>query len=245
MYTSILTQLDLAKNEALIYETLLERGQSSVSSISLHSQIHRRNVYDSLNRLMEKGFVFEIVQKNENQYQAVDPRKLIEHVREKETLLAGVMPDLEKLYRGLPSSETVSIYKGIEGWKNYLRDLLEVGEDAYTISAKGLWADKRLEPVLQKFLKDAKKKKMKFHILYDGDKEDIPAVVRAASQGHHKFLPKKWSTPFTIEVFGDHVVIFSDIVGREINEKATLTVIVNRSVAEGFRILFKMLWSYV
>ena len=245
MYSHILTKLDLAKNEALIYETLLERGQSSVSTISLHSKIHRRNVYDSLNRLMEKGFVFEIAQRNENQYHAVDPRKLMEHVKEKEILLEKIMPDLTKLYNASPSDEAVYIYKGVEGWKNYLSDVLSAGEDLYTIGGKGAWGDKRLQPFMDNFLKEAKKKKIVFHALYDGEKKDIPESVLATSKGHHKFLPKAFANSSVIEIFGDRIVIFSNVINRQIDENATLTVIVNKSIADSFRIWFKMIWSFV
>ncbi len=245
MYSHILTKLDLAKNEAAIYETLLERGQSPVSAISLHSGIHRRNVYDSLNRLMEKGFVFEIVEKKENQYKAVDPRKLMEHVKEKEALLEKVMPDLLSLYQSSPTDESVSIYKGVEGWKNYLRDVLDVGEDLYTIGGKGAWGDKRLQPFMEYFLTEAKKKKITFHALYDGEKKDIPGDVLATTVGHNKFLPSKFSNSCVIEIFGDRTVIFSNVVDRKIDENATLTVIINKSVAESFRIWFKMIWSLV
>ena len=67
-YTDLFIQLGLAKNEARIYETLLAEGESSVGEIAKKSQVHRRNVYDSLNRLVEKGLVFEIIQSKENRY---------------------------------------------------------------------------------------------------------------------------------------------------------------------------------
>lgn len=58
MFTETLQQLGLAKNEARIYQTLLQRGEMAVGEIANKSGVHRRNVYDSLNRLVEKGLVF-------------------------------------------------------------------------------------------------------------------------------------------------------------------------------------------
>src|SRR6266498_3351563 len=121
MYIDVFQQLGLAKNEARIYETLLTEGESGVGQIALKSKVHRRNVYDSLNRLIEKGLVFEILQKHENYYQAVDPNKLAEILQEKEQTLAKIMPNLEELYTSTPHINEAYIYKGVEGWKNYIR----------------------------------------------------------------------------------------------------------------------------
>ncbi len=209
------------------------------------ANLHRRNVYDSLNRLKEKGFVFEIVQKKENIYEAVDPRKLMEHVKEKEHMLAEIMPGLEKLYKSSPTNEAVCIYKGIEGWKNYLNDVLTVGEDVYTIGGKGAWGDQRLESFMKNFTKKAKGKGIKFHALYEGDRDSFPKEILQTSAGLHKFLPKGFYSTTSIDVFGDHVVIISDIVDQQIDDNATLTVIINKSVAESFKLWFKMIWTLV
>jgi sugar-specific transcriptional regulator TrmB len=245
MYSAILTKLNLSKNEALIYETLLKHGKSSVSTISKHSNIHRRNVYDTLDHLLSKGLVSEIVDSKENTYVAVDPKKLSEILKEKEIELNTIMPQLQEMYSSKPIFESVFIYKGIEGWKNYLRDVLEIGEDLYTIGGKGAWGDERIQTFLKDFLEKAAKKKINFYILYDGEESDIPSVVLKTSKDKHKFLPKKYSNNSAIEIFGDRVVIFSNIVDRKIDNNATLTVIKNKNVADAFRTWFKMIWDLV
>jgi len=245
MYSHILTKLNLSKNEALIYETLLLHGKSSVSSISKKSNIHRRNVYDTLNHLLSKGLVSEIVDSKENVYVPVDPKKLSEVLKEKELELDAIMPHLQELYASKPILESVFIYKGIEGWKNYLRDVLKEGEDLYTIGGKGAWGDERIETFLKFFLKEAGKKNIKFHTLYDGMESDIPLSVLKTSEGNHKFLPKEYSNNSAIEVFGDRVVIFSNIINRKIDNNATLTVIKNKNVADAFRTWFKMIWNLI
>ncbi len=72
---SILQEMGLSGNEARIYLSLLEEGKALVSTISKSTGIHRRNVYDSLNRLIEKGLVFQLHSKRESIYQAVRPSR--------------------------------------------------------------------------------------------------------------------------------------------------------------------------
>ena len=83
MYLGILQDLGLTPNEAKIYQTLIEEGESAAGEISTKGKIHRRNVYDTIDRLVEKGLVFQILEKGENVYKAVDPAKLLEIVKEK------------------------------------------------------------------------------------------------------------------------------------------------------------------
>ncbi|EKD76146.1 MAG: hypothetical protein ACD_43C00212G0001, partial [uncultured bacterium] len=102
MYTELLQEIGLSPNEAKIYETLLNIGETGVGDIATKANIHRRNVYDALQRLVQKGLVFTTFQKNENRYSAVDPNKLMELVREKQVHLAEVLPELQKMYQNEP-----------------------------------------------------------------------------------------------------------------------------------------------
>lgn len=62
MNLAILEGLGLSPNEAKIYETLVLRGESSVSDIAVAAKIHRRNAYDAIERLIDKGLCFQFFQ---------------------------------------------------------------------------------------------------------------------------------------------------------------------------------------
>jgi len=244
MYSEIFQQLGLAKNEARIYETLLREGESSVGRISTKSKVHRRNVYDSLNRLMEKGLVFEILQRRENVYKPVDPKKLGELIQEKKQQLDAVMPDLQKLYTGTPQDNEVYIYRGPEGWKNYMRDMLRIGEPAYFIGAKGGWLDERVKNFFPTFVKEAKKQKLKYYHLFDHEvKTGVPEILPYVGKDY-KFLPPKYSAPTGIDIFGDHVNITTEINMGQLGEEISFTVIVNKKVADSFRTWFQFMWDF-
>jgi len=244
MYLDIFQELGLAKNEAKIYKTLLEEGELSVSNISIKSKIHRRNVYDSIHRLIEKGFIFEILETKENKYQAVNPNKLMELIKEKEHKLSNIMPDLQKLYTGTPHKEEVYIYKGPEGWKNYMQDMLDINEDAYFIGAKGGWMEKRVKYFFPHFIKEAKKKNIKFYHLFDNEvKEKFPQIIPKVGKDY-KFLPKEYSSEAAIDIFGDHVNIISPMHLGGLSEEFSVTVIVNKHIADAFRIWFKFIWDF-
>lgn len=244
MYSEVFEQIGLSPNEAKIYETLLSTGETSVSIISSKAHVHRRNVYDAINRLLEKGLVFQIFQKGENLYQAVHPNKLLEVLKEKETKLIQVLPQLNKIYNTEPPQEAAYIYKGLEGYKNYMRDLARVGEETYFLGAKGLWFSPTIsEKFLNDFKQGLKRKKVKYYTLYDPlVPKKLPEAVSKVG-GNYKILPSQYSTSAVCDIFGDYVVTFTSVDIGNIGEDVTIFVMINHELAESYRTWFKFMWD--
>lgn len=243
MSTSVLQKLGLSPNEAKIYEALITFGGSGVSTISLRSGVHRRNAYDSLHRLIEKGLVSEVFSQGETVYEAVEPGKLMEFVKEQERMLEDALPGMYKTFRTQRAAQQAYIYKGVEGMKNFLREALNVGEDMYEFGAKGGWFDPRLDTFIQWFLKEAKRKKMKFHHIFDWEvQEKVPHVPEAVGKPY-KFAPKKYTSESAIEVFGDHVVTFTGLGFGKLEDDLTIFVMVSPRLAESYRIWWQMMWD--
>jgi len=245
MYTEIFEQIGMSPNEAKIYETLLSAGEVGVSEISLKANVHRRNVYDALNRLIEKGLVFRIFQKGEHQFRAVTPNKLAEVLEEKEKKLSDILPDLNKLYQSTPLEEAAYIYKGIEGYKNYRRDLVRIAEDTYFLGAKAMWMTPGIDRQYLEDFKAAMKRKQKKHFtLYDYRvKEQIPQAVKEVG-GEYKFLPKKYSAPGMTDIFGDYIVSFTSAGVGRVGEDVTIFVMQHPQLAETYRTWFKLIWDF-
>jgi sugar-specific transcriptional regulator TrmB len=244
MYTEIFEEIGLSPNEAKIYETLLSAGEIGVAEISLKANVHRRNVYDALNRLVEKGLVFRIFQKGEHQFRAVTPDKLSEVLEGKHKKLLNIMPNLRKLYKGKPLSEAAFIYKGKEGYKNYLRDMTRVAEDTYFLGAKALWFTPWVEKqYLADYQSAMKRKGKKYFTLYDHRvKEKLSEALKNVG-GEYKILPKKYLAPGITDVFGDYVVTFTSVEVGNVGEDVTIFVMVNKELAETYRTWFKVIWD--
>ncbi len=245
MFSDIFEEIGLSPNEAKIYETLLSSGEVGVSEISLKANVHRRNVYDALNRLVEKGLVFRIFEKSDHQFRAVSPDKLNEILQNKQQKLADALPELHKMFKSDPATEAAFIYKGKEGYKNYLRDMARVAEDTYFLGAKGLWFTPWVEKqYLTDYQNAMKKKNKKYFTLYDHRvKEKLPqALVNVG--GEYKILPKEYKPPGVTDVFGDYVVTFNSVDVGNVGENATIFVMINPLLAETFRTWFKMIWDF-
>lgn len=244
MYSEIFEQIGLSPNEAKIYECLVSNSEMSVSAISVAGNIHRRNVYDALNRLIEKGLVFQIFQKSENLYRAVHPQKLLEVVKEKEARIQEILPILSAQYESKPPKEAAFIYKGLEGYKNYMRDIVRVAEPTYYLGAKALWFTPNVE---KHFLTDMRetfeKKKIPYFTLFDHQVlEKMPQAIQEVG-GEYKVLPKKYSTPGVCDIFGDYVVTFSSVDVGNFGEHGSIFVMINHDLAETYRTWFKLIWD--
>lgn len=244
MHCETLQELGLSPNEAKIYEELVKAGQSGVPDISIKTGIHKRNIYDTIPRLLKKGLIYQISNSKENIYAAVEPAKLKDLIWEKESKLNKILPALNAQFKKTAAKEAVYIYKGKEGFKNYLRDILKVGEDVYFIGAKGGWFDKDLQTFIKKFLKDAKNKKIKYFHIFDHEVKNLGTDILPQLGKPYKFLPANYSTNGAIDIFGDHIVTFSGLSLKKITDDVTLVVIINKELADCYRTWFKFMWDF-
>lgn len=242
MDLTLLQDLGLSPNEAKIYSALLTYGGSGVSTISLRAKVHRRNAYDATQRLLEKGLVAEVYGKGEIIFEPVDPGKLMELIREKELRLANALPRFHSAFHSKRAPELAYIYKGVEGVKNYMREALHEGEDMYILGAEGAWFDPRIATYTTRFLEDAKKKGIKLHIIFDHDARSIP-LPEAALTHAHKFLPEKYDTNSTMDVFGDYVVTYTGTAPGKLLDNVTIFVMHSPLLAKSYRTWWQCLWD--
>lgn len=243
MDSSLFEELGLSMNEAKIYSSLLTYGGSGVSTISLRAKIHRSNAYDSLKRLIEKGLVYEVLAQKESIYEAVDPNKLRELLDEKMQKLDTALPAILKTFNQNLTAERAYIFKGIEGVKNYMRLALKEGKDIHTIGANGGWLDPRLASASLSFIREAHRKNMKLHIVYNEDvAQKLPDAISKIST-RYKLMPKKYQTSTSIDIFGDHVVTFADTQVGKISDDATIFVLVSKPLAESYRTWWQFVWD--
>lgn len=75
-YFHLLLDCGLSKKEASTYLALLERGELTLSKISLHTHINRPALYQVLPHLQEKGLITERKQGKRTVYKAESPERI-------------------------------------------------------------------------------------------------------------------------------------------------------------------------
>ena len=243
MYQETLQEAGLSVNEAKVYEALLSLGEASVQKIAIKSKVHRRNVYDSINKLIEKGLASEIFIKGEKNFKATNPRRLLELIKEKEGKIEEVIPDMLSRYEATEEKEEAYLYRGIEGFKNYLQLILEQKQTVYFIGAKAFWLDPRLKHFLPRFERERKKLGIKFMHLFDYEVKEQKSEILKLVGKPYKFLPKEYSSHTAVDIFGDYVVTFVGVKTGELDEEPIQFVMKSKRLADGYRKFFQFMWD--
>ncbi|HLC90900.1 MAG TPA: helix-turn-helix domain-containing protein [Candidatus Nanoarchaeia archaeon] len=245
MHEELLRGVGLSQNEARVYEALLQLGETSVQTVSLKAKVHRRNVYDSLAKLQEKGLVAEVFIKGEKRFRAQNPSRLLALLKEKEEIINKELPQMQAKYEALEEKEEAHVYRGIEGVKNYLNDILKTKETVYFIGAKGMWLDPRLKHFLPHFERERKRLGIKYKHIFDYEvKERLPEILKVVGKPY-KFLPREYSSLMMVDIFGDYVTTFiSSGEPGLLPEEPIQFVMKSRRLADGYRKLFQFLWDF-
>src|SRR3989338_4188050 len=125
MYENTLEKLGLTRNEAKVYQVLLNLGQCTANKIAIEAKIQRRNVYDTVKKLKEKQLCIEIKENNIRNFTPVNPKKLLEIVKEKEELLNSALPKMLKDFETEKEQYQTSMYKGASAIKLLWQDIIK------------------------------------------------------------------------------------------------------------------------
>ncbi len=243
MHWDILQQIGLNKNEAKIYEALLDLGEASVSEIAAAGAVNRRNVYDALDNLRVHNLVSKVRGKSQLRYRPADPRKLSQIIQQQRQQAASVLPSLERVYRSHVPSEQVFISRGIEGIRNFWQYVLSQHGPAYFVGGKGAWHDPRIEEARKQYFSQAADKRIIISGIFDFTmRKNAADVTREYDRQQIRFFPEDYSTNATYDVCGDRVILFP-MPGERDMANVTIYNIISQPLADSFRRWFQLLWQ--
>jgi len=243
MHESVLEEIGLSPNEAKIYETLIKTGTASLNKLAVRSDVHRRNVYDCVDKLFKKGLVTEEFVSGTRLVRAINPSRLLDIVREKEAKVAAILPELQERFQGKVVEEEAVIYRGIEGFKNYLKDILEVNKTVHFIGAKGFWLDERLKYFFPSFDNQRLEQGIHFKHIYDWEVKTLTPEILNLRMNEYKFFSREYSSSVSIEIFGDRVVTFYGVGPGHLTEDPAQFSVKSQKIADGYKKYFDFMWK--
>ncbi len=237
----ILKEFGLPKNEAKVYVALLRSGLTTAGQITKMSGIHRRNVYDALERLINKGFVSYVTRERVKCFEATNPYFLLnllekekEKIKNNKSNLHPLLSELLQIKKISNEDNLVVIYKGINGIKTVLEDVLNSKKENMVLGAHR--PPETVKNYLERFHERRIKLGVKEKLLFN--KND---TKRARELSHLpftkvKFLPKNNTSNTAVNIYGDKVAIL-------MWSEPTGVLIKNKDVANTFRKYFRLLWK--
>lgn len=243
---SILKEIGLTGNETKVYLALLKLGVSASGLIIKKTGIHTSKVYDSLERLAEKGLVTHILEANVKKFKAVDPKRLIDFLEEKkdkislqEKEIKDILPSLLSLQGSDEDDTQAEIFRGWKGMETaykMLRDNLKKGETNYVFGASKGEDIEQVKNFFTKHIRLLAEKGIKQQIIYnESARGNIAENLKYPKLFQVKHLPNL--TPAEINIWSDRVMVVL------LTKKPTLILIHNKKVAESFKQYFELMWK--
>lgn len=229
----LLQNLGLEEKEAKVYLALLKLGESTATKIAEKTNLDRTLIYQLTNKLIEKGLVSYIIKNNVRYFSAANPNKLLQDVEEKEQQLKKAMPELINLMQLKEEETKVEIYRGKEGLRTILKDVIRTKKDHVAFGEEGRF-QKVLPIDVHRYLREFEKKNIHERVLV---REDLRNIALKSKNSTFRYLPKDYLSPVTTLVYGDKVANFIWTPPYY----AILTK--NKEVADSFRTHFEALWK--
>ena len=232
---TVLGELGLSDGEIKVYLALLKLGPSSVSILTKETAQHRTTIYDFLDHLLEKGLVSFSVQSGVKYFKVAPPENLHEFLKEKEQHLLTVLPNLKKLAEFKKEEFSVDVYKGREGYKNFmsyhLRELKN-GGDFYGFGVDESKFNELFPTEMKRMFKEEERLGIReWNLAEEGTK-----FVFKEKTVNYRYIPSEYFNPTPFAVFGNVVSIL-------IWEPLHVIMIRSRQLADAYRKYHKLLWS--
>ena len=238
-----LLRIGLTDGEAKVYVALLELGPSSVGPIRKRTKISHSNIYEILERLINKGVVTTIINNNIKIFQSVSPSNLSKYLDKKEEdlkkqrdVLKQALPRIEALQETHPKQEAM-LFVGLKGLRSAYEELYRGGRK----DEENLWIyvhNEKYAEISDKFYLHTWPE-ISGQIKSRGVADESYRVSE-----HAKVFQKKYELRFVDFPIFSHGEVFRDKFMLVSWEDPIIAVLVHaKHVSEHFRNYFESVWK--
>ena len=129
--TELLEEIGLTKSEIKVYLALLELGSSTTGPIVEKSGASSSKIYEILDKLIQKGLASFVVEAGTKRFEAADPKRILDYLKEKEAKLKKQEKEIEKILPELELKKTMAkyrseakVFKGVKGGETAFKYLI-------------------------------------------------------------------------------------------------------------------------
>ncbi|MFC1727848.1 TrmB family transcriptional regulator [Nanoarchaeota archaeon] len=230
MSEKLLEQAGLTNSEAKIYLALLELGSSLAGAITRKTGVHRRSVYDAIERLIQKGLVSYIKKNNLKYFESVNPQRLLDIVKEKEDNIKEFLPELEKKFNFVHKKEETLFFRGKQALKTVFDDQIKEGKEILIFGASSN-ANEIVKYYFPRYDRERINKKIKIKAIFNEKLKKKPALAEI------KYLPKEYHSHTATNVYGNKVAIILW------SEEPFAILINQKEIADSYRNYFELMWK--
>lgn len=232
-----LNEFGLSKNEISVYLALIKTGESTVQIIAKNAELPRTTTYHLLESLEQKGLAGFVVKGAKKHFQAADPKKLLQTLEEKKSLIMGIIPALSSMSGTIKERPKVTIYEGLKGIRLILKDVLEEKKMIYhygdIVSIQRVFSY-----AFPQYINERVKRRIPIKIICKKEKQHKELLKTAKKElREFVFIPENYSLKASVFIYANKVVVFN--IARE---PYYAVVLENKDLYETQRNLFELVW---
>lgn len=231
--------LGLNESEANLYLAALELGESTISELATKSGLTRSSCYDGIKELISNGLLSVVRMGTKKIYRAENPDKLLLLLKEKEEMIASVLPQLKSRYGIRDRKPALYSYQGHEGFRAILNDILEKQYPLSAITSIDS-ALKVLGEDFKDFIEKRHKKNLRVRLLTNKTETSIELKKKDNSELRMtKFLSDESVLTTANFIYGDRIAIIS------LNAKNPFGLVIeDPAIVQTYMALFEIAWSH-
>ncbi|MBD3328128.1 hypothetical protein GF340_02370 [Candidatus Peregrinibacteria bacterium] len=238
-----LKDIGLTANEANIYLALLSIGTNPASTIAKKAELNRATCYNTLDKLMKKGFIEQTIKNNISYFSATDPKQILNKLHNQKIEidsqideLKSSIEQLETMKSQLSEKPKVIFFEGKGGILNVMEDTLSSTE---TIRAYASLDE--LTQILPNYFPDYYKRRTEKNIHVKGIYPANENTYRHKLRDHlekreSRLIPPEFDFHLDILIYDDKVAITS------LHEQFGL-LIKSKAMANAQKKIFDLIWA--
>ncbi len=239
---NILQGIGLTKEQVEVYLAGLELGEASVQNLAKKANIKRPTTYLILDELKAKGLFSQVLKGKKRYFLAEDPEKLFTSIKQKETQLKQIMPELRSLFNIDTEKPKIRYYEGINGALSVYDDILaSISNNSEILSYTGIAGLYKDFPkdFAKNFFNRRVQRQISTRIIAIDSEESREWQKHAPYEMRDIVLVPEDQSPFfgDTEIYGNKVALIS------YKENFMAVVIESKEIATMQRFIFELAWK--
>lgn len=246
MNTKLLEEIGLTQGETRVYLALIKLGETKTGRLAKEANVSSSKVYKILDRLTVKGLVGYILKGKIKYFSAMEPKRVLDYIDEKEKelldkkeLVKKMLPSLELAQKMSGKKTEAIVYEGFKAIKNFYLNILDdlsKGEEYYVIGAAYGPNEDITKPFFYNYHSQRAKKGIKVKMLANYETKG-KLVEPNLIVSEVRYLPNYFVTNMTIVFYRNKAFIFM------LTKEPVGFLIKSKEVADSFKAYFDTLWQ--
>jgi len=239
METEIFRELGFTEREIKVYIALLELGSVTVGPIATKTKLQHSKVYETLDKLMEKGLVSYVVVSKTKHFEASPPKEIMNLIEERKRRFKDIMDELELKQKFSGSKQIAIVHEGFKAFKamfNRIADELKPKESYWAFAFKNEYYTSTASLFLRNFHQKLEEKKVDDRLL---GHNSVRVALKKTFEGNKnimiRFTPN--DTPLGV------IIIKNKVINLIWGERPTAIEITSEQIHEQYKLFFQEIWK--